>query len=283
MASIEDSIETSSISSTIKTISKSQKTQQPSTKTSNKSNKLESAEFDFSDRQNEYSDSFDSDRSTLAKKYVNPKDSEKIYSDTFESLDSAQNKTETRLTNKNDFSHLKSTDYGGYLIRKIKYDIKQAKNKDESPKIPTSRAQIHRLISNIQKNVSKDAEPIEKSEDFKINTNVINKLKTQNTIKRIFDEQIEKINSFGNNIRPLGEIENAAEVVEKRIELSKQAYIRSKMNQIKVNNQRELIENHEMFYADSIMLIGDLAKCLPKPSDPPEIIWDRFLKKETSS
>jgi hypothetical protein len=273
MASIEESIETSSISSTIKTISKSQRTEQASTKTSNKSHKIKSAEFDCSDEQNEYSDSFDSDRSTLAKKYENRNDSQRKYSDTFESLDSKEN--ETRLTHKSDFSHLKSTDYGRYLIRKIKYDIKQAKSNDESTRIVTSKAQIHRLISNIQKNVSKNAEPMEKNDNFKINSNVINKLKTKNSIKRILDEQTEKIDNFGGHI-----LEKETKKQEIRIETSKQAYIRSKISQIKVKNQRDLIEKHETFYADSIMLIGDLAKSLPKPTEPPEIIWKRFTKKD---
>lgn len=111
-------------------------------------------------------------------------------------------------------------------------------------------------------------EKIEEKPKIVINNDKVNRLELKNFVNQFEKEQKDKLDNFGTEILP-----------EKMTEFeSEKFYYRKKIDRIKSMETEKRLDKHIAMYCDSINLIGHLAKTLPKPSDPPEIIWNRLLK-----
>ena len=194
--------------------------------------------------------------------------------------------------NKNKIAELKKKNYVDYAIMKIRLD----KEKQPMPTVSVDKAQIRKWISRIEKsdsnrNMENEIENSERNwkqflkekeqKELKISPYLINKLETINCVNRIKQEQTNKIdNEFGNSLLKTyyyskeNNINSQADEEKRNREL----YIRLKLSKIHSNQTDKHFIDHEINYCDSIMLIANLAKSLPRHSDPPEKIWAELMR-----
>ena len=121
--------------------------------------------------------------------------------------------------------------------------------------------------------------------NYNINSEVVNRLKTSNIIKSIKIEQLKKCDEFGEDLIKehglLGkDLEESKRILEDN---SRKIYFKQKCDKIKKFVFEEEFAAHNEFYGDSIMMIGELARTLPKFSDPPEVVWKNFLQSLNKS
>jgi hypothetical protein len=204
------------------------------------------------------------------------------YSQDFESL-SEESSLNTELEDFLNMSHfrkqqLKKQDNITYLINKIKLEQKNFKlikkhGQYNLKSIPTNKKQVDKLIERIENYSSETSAPVavnKATKGFKINSDVVNRLDAVNSVVRVKREQEEKIQNFGDDLNNTIS-ENEA---NRRVQ---NIYYKMKLNQVNSKITNEHFTNHEVFYCDSLMLIGDLAANLPKLSDSREKIWNQLI------
>ena len=64
--------------------------------------------------------------------------------------------------------------------------------------------------------------------------------------------------------------------------ITEKLFLRSCKNRLEQNLLSSKVENH-LLKQNSVTLIGNIAADLPKPSDKPNLIWQRLLKNEQHS
>ena len=124
--------------------------------------------------------------------------------------------------------------------------------------------------------------------NFKIKSEVVNRLKTKNLIQKIKDDQLKKIDSLGKSLHlDFNQSYEPTDSDAKKTallpikDISERLYYKKKFNHIRNKLTEEKIAEHEIFYSDGLMMIGYLAATLPKHSDSPEHIWEQLLKPLT--
>lgn len=124
------------------------------------------------------------------------------------------------------------------------------------------------MIRRIKDNECYDYGITEEKPKIVINEEIINKLKLKNFVDEFKSDQLEKIDQLG------------IEILNEKMTMvdSKEFYYRKKIDRIKSRTTEARIDGHIAKYCDSINLIGHLARTLPKPTDPPQEIWDKLLK-----
>ena len=114
----------------------------------------------------------------------------------------------------------------------------------------------------------------------------VNKLDTVNSLNRIKKDQDQKIeHEYGNDLLRgsfrfhslLTEEEKATKELSEE-ERNKELYLRYKAGQIRSKRTDKHFVDHEINYCDSIMMIAELARCLPRPTEAPEVIWQKLMK-----
>ena len=229
-----------------------------------------------------FSDTYESDFSdyssrernkTKSEKYTHSKDN---YTQDFESL--SESETDTELDNfrnldQDEKEDMKKKDFVSYLKLKLKLEQKK-------PSVKADRSQIQKLMRRAIYNSSAPSESqISKAKPDGIGgkkvvrSDLVNMLGAKNLLVKLKEEQLQKIDEFGGDIG-LEYTKNYADDAET---VKQDLYIRSKCQKISSKLTNDNFVNHECFYADSIMLIADLARTFPKFSDPPEEIWNKFL------
>ena len=170
--------------------------------------------------------------------------------------------------NKKVLSQLRTTDYLEY----IKHKVEMYKNKtnngqatDKPAKVKCHSTQITRLVRRAINWQSDSQRSENKSNDFKINPYLVNKLRAKHLIKKINKDQMKKIENYGQDVRLTDEDKE-------------QAYYRSKLERIKYVMSKREFEKNETNFCDGILKIGELARDLPKLSDNPDLIWNKLLK-----
>ncbi len=204
------------------------------------------------------------------------------YTQDFESL-SEESSLNTELEDFLNMSHfrkqqLKKQDNITYLINKIKLEQKNFKTikrhgEYNLKSFPTNKKQVDKLIERIENYSSETAAPVavnKATTGFKINSDVVNRLDAVNSVVRVKREQDKKIQNFGDDLNNTIS-ENEA---NRRVQ---NIYFKMKLNQVNSKITNEHFSNHEVFYCDSLMLIGDLAANLPKLSDSREKIWNQLI------
>lgn len=231
----------------------------------------------------DYDESFESESSsTSSNKYTpKPDSSSKTtksnkYSESFES-----NVTSSSSLTKSQYSKLNYSKF----IRGLKHKLKLEKTKDEEEKtVKYSNHQIRKLISIVNKSKSRSLESFESEEKGKssytkveLNEERLNRLRAANNVKKICDKQMEKVAIFGNELTQDGEIVEdiyAKEYTTKEEDI----YFRLKCERVKSNATNMNFIEHEINYCDSIMMIADLARNLPRHTENPEVIWEQLMK-----
>lgn len=215
------------------------------------------------------------------------------YDDTFDTItESSIDSDESLLDESNikEFEKLKKNDYIRYIKIKCKKE-RRSQNKKVQKKIYESESfnklQIQKLIAKAKNSTCNKNIKIEEKTDtgMRINPEVINRLTTLNSIQRIKDDQLNKIDRLGQDIQldflynhETRELDDNQSSLLPIKDITKGVYFQNKIDRI--NNK--LIENkiaeHEAFYSDGIIMIGNLASTLPKHSDPPEMIWNQLMQ-----
>jgi hypothetical protein len=241
-----------------------------------KSKKYKSySDLDLSSKK-DYSESFESDSSTKTRKlslsYSNKKyynDSDKIEFDNFKKL------------NKDELTQLKKNNIVKYVKLKLKLE-KESKKSLETKQILANEKQIEKLIDRINLNLNKQIDEsnanfndmsIKKSNiKVKVNSSLVNKLKTENMINQIKREQLKKIKDYGNELKDHYDNGIDLEILKKNL------YYKKKLTDLNRKIINDKYEEHQMNYGSSILLIGKIASELPKLSDPPELVWKRLFQ-----
>lgn len=145
------------------------------------------------------------------------------------------------------------------LIKKIgDGSKKQSSNETKPPKL--NRKQIEKCITRIKNDKYLVEEHLtDRKPKLKINQDRVNRLKALNEIERIKNEQLLKVNRYGEEL-----IENAEpnRILERDRE--QMIYYKHKCNLITVNQTNKNFDQHEIDFCDSLMLIADLARTLPR-------------------
>jgi hypothetical protein len=147
-------------------------------------------------------------------------------------------------------------------------------NSISTKKSKTNRAQIEKIINRINmnkmnRNDSEKRRNLNIQSKLKLRNCCIKKIRTKNWLNNLRTEGLKKVDQINIEQDRLNEID------EKKI------YYQNKSKQIMNNAVNQQIEAHCQYYTDSIILIGDLARTLPKMSEPPELIWSQLMKKLT--
>ena len=183
------------------------------------------------------------------------------------------------LNNQNDLNNLKQVDYVRYI--KIKLKLKERMHltlKQEDNKF--NKTQVEKLLCRAIKYGNKDETTSQNELTCEVRPELINRLKTVNSIQQIKNEQLRKIDSFGQNVR-LDFEDNSTRSQRALLPIETIAndlYYKLKCDQVRRKISENHKRHHELFYTDSIMLIAELARTLPKHSDPPEKIWSQLMK-----
>jgi hypothetical protein len=192
-------------------------------------------------------------------------------------------------------AELKKENYVQFLKEKLKI-ISQ--KEDEKYSLEVRKNQIDKFISRIRKNdlvrniiqktedkekEHRQAKREAKNSQFKINPELVNKIEALNTVNRVRNELFDKIeNEFGADILSSAQnlnIDDMNKLYERKNQArNKELYLRLKTSQIQSRLTEKHYTEHEIIYCDSLMLIADLARNLPKHSDPPELIWNKLLE-----
>jgi hypothetical protein len=144
------------------------------------------------------------------------------------------------------------------LIKKIDRCKKQSSNETKPPKL--NRKQIEMCITRIKNDKYRvDEHLTERKPKLKINQDRVNRLKTLNEIERIKNEQLLKVNRYGEEL--IGSAEPNRELERDREQM---IYYKHKCNLITVNQTNKNFDQHEIDFCDSLMLIADLARTLPR-------------------
>lgn len=210
-----------------------------------------------SDTSNKYSESFETTSS------ADLNDTKVKYSETFESVTSDLNESKASISDDFLLKELKETDYINYIKTKIKLQQQVIKK----PQLKYHKKQIDKLINRANE-WSKDQITVKEEKNL-INPQIIVKLKSKNLIKEFREDQLKKIEKFGENIK------SDAPVTEDQIQ---RIYYKTKCNQIKYKSTKNEFETNETNYCDGIIKIGILARDLPKLTDDPHEIWNQLLK-----
>jgi len=221
----------------------------------------------------DFSDYTSKDRNTT--KYEKHTRSNDYYTQDFESLTERETDTELENFRNLDLSEkedMKKNDFVKYLRLKLKLGQKK-------PSIKTDKTQIQKLMKRAVNNANSNEYQINKAESNGIGgkkiirSDLVNLLAAKNLLVKLKEDQLQKIEEFGSDIG-LEYTKNYAHDAEK---VKQDLYIRSKCQKISSKLTNYNFAKHECFYADSIMLIADLAKTFPKFSDRPEEVWNRFI------
>jgi hypothetical protein len=235
-----------------------------------------------------YSESFESDSSSdssdvTKKSLFSFSEKKEDYNESFCSL-SESDKTEFnnfKRLNNDELFHLKKNDIVKYVKFKLKQE-KELKKTIEEKQISIDEKQIEKLIDRININLNNQNEKNNHNHDnmsikilnkkVKVNPFLVNKLKTENMINQIKNDQLTKIQDYGNELK-----EHYDNGIDLEI-LKRNVYYKTKITQLNRKIINDKYEEHQMNYGGSVLLIGKIASELPKFSDPPELVWKRFLQ-----
>ena len=239
---------------------------------------------DLSSAKNHYSDSFESDSSNETKKSYSKKED---YTESFCSL-SDSDKTELdnfKNLNNDELTNLKKNDIVKYVKLKLKLEKEFNKNSTEKKQIITNEKQIEKLIDRINLNLNKSDEEDNDYYDYynktsikkinnkvKVNSSLVNRLKTENMINQIKNEQLKKIKDYGNELKDYYDNGIDIEILKRNV------YYKTKLTELNSKIINAKYEEHQMNYGGSVLLIGKIASELPKFSDPPELVWKRLFE-----
>lgn len=206
------------------------------------------------------------------------------YTQDFESLsdESSLNTELEEFLNMTKFKRqqLKNQDNISYFTNKIKAEQKRLKaikryGQSQLNSYLANKKQVDKLIERVENfnpNIA-DSQPLKKStfdtNKKLIKSDIINRLDAVNSVARVKHEQEEKIQRFGDELND----SISEQKVDKR---AQNIYYKMKINQMSSKLTNENFSKHEVFYCDSLMLIGNLAAYLPKHSDPREEIWEKL-------
>jgi hypothetical protein len=222
---------------------------------------------------NEYSEIFESDMSKTQKintkqdysecfdyESSSSKENTQSYSDSFCSepisleSDSVQLRNFIERINKNKIKKL-----GEINVPKDEFDIKLNEN------------YLENVINRIK--TTKEAKL-----NIPINEYLVNRLKMKLFIEENEKNYEEKVNNFGLNLIHESYPETKNKDREKELkDLKEKHYFKKKCDLIKFKQLSNKIVKHEEIYADGIMLIGELARDLPKHTLPSDQVWNMFL------
>ncbi len=228
----------------------------------------ETFETEHTNESNNYSETFESSsssdssrRSPAIQNEAVRRPARTLSPASFESISSEIN-DQTLLNDNRALNELKKVDFVKYVRAKIEINRRQVTALP--PKVKCHPAQIKKLIGKTQ--IWSTCQPCDnKYNDCKIEPYLINKLKTKHLIKKINEDQLKKIDNFGSSLK-LPE------------SVVREAYYRSKLDQIKYAMSKNEFEKNEIGFCDGILKIGELARDLPKLSDDPNQIWNKLMK-----
>lgn len=144
------------------------------------------------------------------------------------------------------------------LIKKINSCKKQSSNETKPPKL--NRKQIEMCITRIKNDKYRvDEHLTDRKPKLKIYQDRVNRLKALNEIERIKNEQLLKVKRYGEEL--IGNAETNRELERDREQM---IYYKHKCNLITVNETNKNFDQHEIEFCDSLMLIADLARTLPR-------------------
>ncbi len=207
------------------------------------------------------------------------KSSEYSFDDTFETLSSDYNSNES-LNNLNPrlLEEVKRNDYIQFIRLKLKleqHDKKYGKQHDEANRFHLDQIEncILRAINSSKKAESTSISSAASASALNIKSEVINRVRTENIIKKINDVQCKKIAALGEDIKSLFPYK------EESIEaLAEKIYYKKKCDHIHSELVKNKFSEHTKFYTDSILLIGHLAATMPKHTDNTKYVFEQLLK-----
>ena len=227
----------------------------------------------------------DSKSSSLSTLEASSSVSTSNYDDTFETITPRIDSDETFINelDSEKFDNLKKTDYVKYIKIKCKLEQRALKSRKQTKeKKNFDKAQIQRLVHRI---LDKKSDKEHLPEDKSINPQVINRIKTINSVHKIKNDQLKRIDDFGKNVYmdfmysyEKLDVDNNQNALAPIKDLTKELYFQKKCERVRNKQIEEKIARHQEFYSDGLMLIGDLAATLPKHGDDPEYIWKQLLK-----
>jgi hypothetical protein len=287
-----ETFESDDDASTMQSVSRGRKSSRKSVKNTNKYHSInESDENEYSDTFEELTNSHSSSSSSKSKsssrKNSKPYTATKSYkyTDTFctESSSSSDYESISLKTGKS----LTIRELTKRIKHKLKYKHIEKKSNDgfndESLKNLTEK-----LKDSLNKPKTDYTEKINRNYDeysnIKINENLMKRLKLEKFIDEAKCEYDDKINNFGTDL-----VYNCFPEQQENLDLRKmrkELYFKNKCDLVKFKMISEKIDSHEIYYVDSLTLIGNLASELPKPTTNPNEIWRKLLeplKNKTST
>lgn len=227
-------------------------------------------------RSNYYDETFETDRTETYFRFKAPRNLNKEESSTISTSSTSDSETSATQTQeaRERLIHLKKTNYIQYVRVKMRMEQEKSQNK-----VSTHRKQIERLIDRIEHGPSTSRYYQEINDPVKtgivVDSSLVNRLKSLNLVERVKREQDNHIElEFGEDLINEGGKLKSPEEIEQR---NRDLYLRLKSSQIRSKRVDVKLQDHEINYCDSLMLIAELARTLPRPSDPAELIWSNLM------
>lgn len=193
------------------------------------------------------------------------------YSNTFISDSSSSSSDSSELTEtdliQSGLRSLRKRDIVEYL--KAKINLEKRKEINKQPNIKIKPQVIKRIKQNQNKTIANN--DLKENTKIQVDKYLINRIKTQNSIKALEKEQLEKIEKLGEDLE-------VNKDKQKQHEKYQNAYFNQKASQIKSKAINDHLIEHEINYCDSLILIANLANSFPRFSDPPEQVWKKLIK-----
>ena len=260
-----------------------QKSSRKSIKSANKYHSINESD------ENEYSDTFEELSSTSSSKSKSYQDSSRKsskpftttksykYTDTFcteYSSPSSEYESISLKTGKK----LSIRELTKRVRHKLKY--KNAQKNDEF-NAESIKKLTEKLKETLNKPKTDQTEKINRNYDeysnIKINEKLMKHLNLEKYIQDTKCDYDDKIKNFGNDLVYDCFPEQQHEHFDFK-KMRKELYFKNKCDLVKFKIISEKIDSHEIYFVDSLTLIGNLASELPKPSTNPNEIWKKLLE-----
>ena len=168
------------------------------------------------------------------------------------------------------------------LTKRLRHKLKHKNNKkkadDNEFNVESIRELTDRLNGVLNKPKEDYSDVINKKYDtcskVKLSENIAKRIQAKQLIKETKTDYDHKINFYGKDLIHDYFPGQKIDIKKMREEL----YYRNKCDLVKFKLISEKIDSHEIYYVDSISLIGNLASELPRPTTNPKEIWKKLLE-----
>lgn len=243
------------------------------TKFENSNEKYELDESFNKEETNEYSEHFESE---ITK--TQTRNTKQDYSDTFDSESSSSRKTTESYSESfcsEPVSFEGDSELFSNLVKRMKKNQRRKLEEIDTTKEEFDIKMEENYLKNVINRIKSNKEV---KIDIPVNEYLVNRLKLKLFIKENEKKFDKKVDNFGLDLIHESYPQTRTLNREKELQnLKEKHYFKRKCDLIKFKQLSNKIDKHEEIYADSLMLIGELARDLPKHTLPSDQVWKMFL------